>query len=104
MLNQDQINNIIEKIKRIIKPKCIYIFGSYIYGKPNKNSDLDLLIIKKNKISNKLDKLIRLKKNIISDKYSVDVLLYSEKEFNNKVKEGWKIFDDILTKGKKINV
>jgi predicted nucleotidyltransferase len=35
----------IEAIVRAIKPKKIVLFGSYAYGKPTPDSDVDLLII-----------------------------------------------------------
>jgi predicted nucleotidyltransferase len=43
------------EIKRIVKslipykPERIYLFGSFAYGRPKRDSDIDLLVIKKTK-------------------------------------------------------
>lgn len=99
MITNKQITFIVNKIKQIINPDKIYLFGSYAYGKPNKNSDLDLLIIK-NGITDKRKQLVGLKKDIISKDYSVDILIYSEYEFNKKKEDGWTLFNTIAKKGK----
>ncbi len=99
MLNEEKINYIIEKIKLISNPDKIYIFGSYAYGKPLENSDLDILIIKNN-VKNRLQEIINIKKEIISKDYSIDILLYTEDEYLKKIKEGWQLFDEISKKGK----
>lgn len=41
------INEIVEKIKKKYKPERIILFGSYAYGVPTAESDIDLLIIKR---------------------------------------------------------
>lgn len=101
MLTQEKITEITEYIKQKINPSMLYLFGSYIYGSPNENSDLDILVVKK-KIENKREELVSLIKNLASKDYSLDIMLYTEKEFNKNKKEGWKIFDEITTKGIKI--
>lgn len=40
------INKIVEKLKTDYGPQKIILFGSHAYGKPDIESDLDLLIIK----------------------------------------------------------
>jgi uncharacterized protein len=42
---------ITERIVAKIKPEKIILFGSYAYGRPNKDSDLDLFIIKNTRLS-----------------------------------------------------
>ncbi len=46
MTIQDQIDKIIQLIIGNYKPDKIILFGSYAYGQPSEDSDLDLLIIK----------------------------------------------------------
>ncbi len=50
MTIQDQIDKIIQLIIGNYKPEKIILFGSYAYGKPSGNSDLDLLIVKDSKL------------------------------------------------------
>lgn len=102
MLNNETVKQIIEKIKLKIKPKIIYIFGSYAYGIPNNNSDLDILIIK-DFFNDKKKELIELEKALLSSSYSVDIILLTETEYQKKLNEGWRLFKDIEKKGIKIS-
>jgi hypothetical protein len=44
---QDQLDTIKDVILRTIPVEQIYLFGSYAYGNPNADSDLDLYVIMK---------------------------------------------------------
>ena len=41
----EQIQAIVSKIVETAKPQKVILFGSYAYGTPNKDSDLDILVI-----------------------------------------------------------
>ena len=101
MLTTLQIMAIIDKIKECTHPSQIYLFGSYATGNPHKNSDIDVAVIKKN-LPNKREELVRIKRAIASSDYSVDLLLFSEDEFNHKKEQGWKIMEEITLKGTSI--
>ncbi len=45
MINQQTINLIKDKLIEAYLPKKIYLFGSYAWGEPNEDSDLDLIIV-----------------------------------------------------------
>jgi len=49
-VNEDLINDIVERIVEAVNPEKIILFGSYAYGKPTKNSDLDILVIMNSKL------------------------------------------------------
>ena len=46
MIDAIKINEVIKKITLNYNPDSIILFGSYAFGTPNSDSDLDLLIIK----------------------------------------------------------
>ncbi len=45
MINLKKIEIIKNKLIEIYEPKFIFIFGSYAWGVPTENSDLDVLIV-----------------------------------------------------------
>lgn len=49
-VNEDIINDIVNRIVKVVNPEKIILFGSYAYGKPTKNSDLDILVIMNSKL------------------------------------------------------
>ena len=92
---------IIDKIKGCAQPSQMYLFGSYATGTPREDSDIDIAVIKRS-FSNKREELVRIKRAIASADYSVDLLLFSEAEFNLKKAQGWRVMEEITSKGKAI--
>lgn len=45
MVTRRQINAYAREIAREFKPRRIILFGSYAYGKPTRDSDVDLLVV-----------------------------------------------------------
>lgn len=45
MIDNQKISLIVEKLVKAYQPKKIYLFGSFAWGQPNADSDLDILII-----------------------------------------------------------
>jgi len=46
MIGKDKISEIVNKIVIGYNPDKIILFGSYAYGNPKEDSDLDLFVIK----------------------------------------------------------
>ena len=44
MITAEQINLLKDVIVEAMQPEKVYLFGSYAYGVPNEDSDLDILI------------------------------------------------------------
>lgn len=45
MIARSQIKAFCQTVAREFKPKRIILFGSYAYGKPTEDSDVDLLVV-----------------------------------------------------------
>jgi predicted nucleotidyltransferase len=94
------LNDIKNSILKFVPARYIYLFGSYAYGNPNEESDIDVYIITPDNINN----FSELYTNIIVDLsykkiFFIDLLLSTESIFNSrKVKN---IFErTIFQKGK----
>lgn len=72
------VKNIINQLKPY-NPEKIILFGSYAYGKPTENSDVDLIIIKKtNDPFLERQKKARL---LLKTTTPVDVFVFTPKEY-----------------------
>jgi len=49
MYNNDEIMEFVSIVIKTANPEKIILFGSYAYGHPDENSDVDLLVIKNDK-------------------------------------------------------
>ena len=45
MITSNQILSVADKIAKQFQPERIILFGSYAYGTPNEDSDVDLLVV-----------------------------------------------------------
>jgi predicted nucleotidyltransferase len=85
------IENIQKEIVERLEPvdaKKIILFGSYAYGTPNENSDLDLCIIKDN-YSNKWDEISKIRKSLKSIRIPKDILLSTTEYFQTHSDDNW---------------
>jgi len=98
-MNQLKIEKEIVSRLKPIKPTRIILFGSYAYGHPDRNSDLDICVIidsPNNKSEKK--KLIRA---LLSDiLVAKDILTPSVEEFNFYKNEFGSVYMDIDKRGK----
>jgi predicted nucleotidyltransferase len=57
------LSEIVEKLKSEYKPLKIILFGSYAYGNPTEDSDIDLLILK-DTTKRRVDRFVQVKRII----------------------------------------
>lgn len=100
MDEKEIISRIVEKIKIQYKPKKIILFGSYAWGNPTKDSDLDLLIVKETNEKHR-ERSLSIRK-ILSEEnrlIGIDILVYTPEEFSNRIKMRDSFISKILRKG-----
>lgn len=89
--------------KRIVEnydPEKIILFGSYAWGKPNKDSDFDLLIVKKGKGKKSFLTEQQKIRKIIDGEIAADILIATPKEVQKRLDLGDFFFKDIIQKGR----
>lgn len=107
-MTRTQVSIEIDKIKRLLvskyQPKKIILFGSFAWGKPDKDSDLDIFIIKKvNKPRPAREQdVYRLLIGYYSGQNSLplDVIVHTPKEIQERVTLGDPFIRQILNHGK----
>ena len=92
-------------IKRIVselRPEKIILFGSYAYGNPTPDSDVDLLVIMKTK-AKEIDRYLAVSNLLYPRQFPVDILVKTPKEIEAAARKKGNFFlREILTKGKVI--
>lgn len=94
---------IVKAIKQTLKPEKIILFGSYSRGENNKDSDIDLAVLKKNrpKIGEVANVLTNLRKMGYKWKVSPDIHLFSSEDFDARLKNN-SLYINEIAKGKTI--
>jgi predicted nucleotidyltransferase len=92
-----------QAIKRLVaelKPEKIILFGSYAYGNPTPDSDVDLLVVMKTR-AKYIDRYIKVSNVLYPRDFPVDILVKTPKEIREEEKKKSNFFlREILTKGK----
>jgi predicted nucleotidyltransferase len=89
-----------QAVKRIaaeLKPEKIILFGSYAYGKPTPDSDVDLLIIAK---GSKRENLISASLLLYPRPFPVDLIIKTPGELETGMKKGDIFIKEVISKGK----
>ena len=98
MIKETEIHNVAQKVIQNYKPERIYLFGSFAWGKPTADSDVDLFIVKETQ-ERKFDRQLKVRR-IINGSLPVDILVYNNKELQERIALGDFFVKTILKKGK----
>jgi len=92
-------DEIIDKLKPL-NPNKVILFGSYAYGTPNEDSDIDLFLVKDDKKETHYEAKAMMKLRDLTQKYHIgfDILSTSSSQLNSSTEHFYKV--DILKKGK----
>ena len=94
------IQNVAQQIKDKYQPEKIILFGSYAWGRPGPDSDVDLFIIKKRR-KRKVDRERELRKLLFgNDLPPMDFLIYTPKELKKRIFIKDLFIQEILSRGK----
>ncbi len=83
MIAEETIAQAVERIVAAAHPKRVILFGSYAQGQPDSGSDLDLMVIE-SEVPDTYREMVRLHEAVGSIGIGVDVLVYSEAEFERR--------------------
>lgn len=90
----------IERIVSKLKPEKIILFGSYAYGNPTPDSDVDLLVIMKTR-AKEIDRYVAVSNLLYPRQFPVDILVKTPKEVQEASRKKGNFFlHEILKKGK----
>ncbi|MEO5501712.1 MAG: nucleotidyltransferase domain-containing protein [Ginsengibacter sp.] len=85
MITEKQIQKVTEIIVEEIQPEKVFLFGSYVSGKINRNSDVDMVIVVTEDLNKKkrIEQLIKINhKTALPDLlFPKDFKLYSLNEY-----------------------
>lgn len=97
---QSMIDRITERIRVGYSPERIVLYGSYAYGAPRPDSDIDLLVVKDDPdspIERRL-KVRRLLRDIIRE-VPVSPVVYSPDEIDARLRQGDGFLREVFEKG-----
>lgn len=96
--NQQRIKEIGQKIAEDFQPEKIILFGSWAWGEPGPDSDMDLFVVKKTNDTRKLAREIDA--SLFPRHFPIDVIVYKPEQVERQRKTGDFFINDVINKGK----
>ena len=83
MITEQALRQAVERIVKAAQPSRVILFGSYARGDADEGSDLDIMVIEP-EVTDRYAEMIRLHEAVGSIGSGVDVLVYSEAEYERR--------------------
>jgi uncharacterized protein len=83
MIDEQVLQQVVKRIVAASKPSRVIVFGSYGRDNADEDSDLDIMVIKP-EVANKGAEMARLHEVVGDVGTGVDVLVYSDEEFERR--------------------
>ena len=80
MVNQNTIEQAVERITEVAHPERVILFGSYARGEARDDSDIDLLVVMR-EVAHPRREMVRLRRELAQFGIPVDVLVVSEAQY-----------------------
>jgi len=94
------LEDLVKSIRSLFKLKKVILFGSYAWGNPSKESDYDLFIIMDSNEERPAKRAIEILKKCHPGNISLDLLVRTPSEVNERIKIGDVFMKKILEEGK----
>ena len=99
MTTLTDIQRYCDKIAEAFQPQRIVLFGSYAYGKPTPDSDVDVLVVMKKARRLWMDVTQKIHEKV-SAGFPVDVIVRDPDFLRERLHEGDTFLEEITTKGR----
>lgn len=98
-ISMRSIRAVADKIARRFQPEQIVLFGSYAYGTPRPESDVDLLIIMDSPLRSRQQRL-EISRALSPRPFPLDIVVRTPEEIKDRLALGDPFVHEITTRGK----
>ena len=102
MIRNETIEEIKTRLVDVYDPISIYVFGSYAWGMPDEDSDLDVLVIVEKSEEKKQQRPVKGHLALFGLGISKDLVVYTKEEFEERTKDLTSLAYKIKHEGKEI--
>lgn len=88
----------VQRIAEVLHPEQVVLFGSYAYGTPTPDSDVDLLVVMET-TAGYLDRHRAVSQLLAPRRFPVDILVKTPEELRQAVEKGSFFYKEITSRG-----
>ncbi|MCC7161500.1 MAG: nucleotidyltransferase domain-containing protein [Anaerolineae bacterium] len=89
----------VKRIAETLHPEKIILFGSYAYGNPTPDSDVDLLVVMPSQ-EPEIERYLLVSRLLRPRPFAVDILVKTPQEIAHSIENGDFFIDEIVSEGK----
>ncbi len=93
------LQSIVQRIVIGLHPQTIVLFGSYAYGSPSPDSDLDILVIMQT-TKRPVERVLAISRLLRPRQFPMDILVRTPDEIVEAIKQNDPFIQEILSRGK----
>src|SRR5712692_1409722 len=97
LVSPSVVRAMVRRIVRHFHPNRIILFGSYAYGEPDADSDVDVLVVMSAR--NETDQAVRIRK-VVDPHFALDIIVRTPRNLAWRLEEGDWFLREIVGKGK----
>ena len=98
-VTEEILAEIVRRLIAALDPEKIILFGSYAYGSPSKNSDVDLLVMMQTS-AKPADRYVAVSRAIRPRPFPLDILVKTPDEIAGDLAKGDRFLEEIVTRGR----
>lgn len=102
LVTPDKVMSVVERIVAEADPWAVYLFGSFVRGQIDRDSDLDVLVVVDDGVENCRMEAARLRAGFGHILMPVDLLVVRKKDFVRLKDQQGMIYHDCITEGRKV--
>ncbi|MBN1287344.1 MAG: HEPN domain-containing protein [Anaerolineae bacterium] len=99
-VTEERLHEIVVRIVANCAPEQIVLFGSYAYGSPTPDSDVDLLVIMESDIESRMERTAQVGKLFPARPFPMDILVYTPQELEEQRDRFNPFLYEVLKKGR----
>ena len=101
-IEKKMLDEICSRLVKAYHPTAIYLFGSHAWGQPNSNSDIDLLVVVNDEVSNENKKGLKGQFALADLMIAKDLLVTTKSSFHERAEHPSTLYHKIKNEAIKI--
>ncbi len=98
MITEQQIAEVAQRIAQTFKPEQVILFGSYAWGQPTPDSDIDLLVVMEDS-DRPARRSARIARALLDIPFPMDILVRTPEEIQHRLRIGDCFIQEIIQRG-----
>lgn len=96
----EKVDTAIQRIIEVGNPLKVILFGSFVEGKTDRNSDIDILIVTRDDVKNPRKESVRIRRLLRGISMPMDILAIPQQQWNQVKNQPGLIYREAETKGR----